>query len=353
MRNNPSKTKKAVSVLALACILIACFVSPVYAETFPVAWRHISQTKNNGSVQVVVYASQYGPFDGSVDVSASETAIQDEIIYVNVFVKNNSDDNVLINGLGYKLFLEDPTGLYADFVKIAIDYELVRGDFNMVQSGNDGWYWINGNSEFAYEYKPVIPSHTALSATFKLKLPTFTDPGTEAHQVTVRQKAMVSRIQISDYTATVTDYVPLGSHQDITEVLDEISTYISSNSGIPLLHSDLVELANILKANQITNQNITSDSSTLKIQSDAVHSQEASFYASNTQAIEATGLSNYQFSTTQSNGIGAVRNDFVAIWNAMDGWTSVYIFSLTLGLALTIIRHAPSAISRRRRRSQE
>lgn len=97
---------------------------------------------------------------------------------------------------------------------------------------------------------------------------------------------------------------------------------------------------------------ISTDSSTIHDQSSAIHSQEQSYYQQNSQAIQATGLSNYQFDNTTVSGLQGVRGDFVDVWNSLGGWTSVYIFSLTLGLALTILRHSPSAISSAVRRRQ-
>lgn len=101
------------------------------------------------------------------------------------------------------------------------------------------------------------------------------------------------------------------------------------------------------------NGNVSQDSDTLANQSDSVHSQEAQYYAQNTQAIQATGLSNYQFDNFAVSGLQSVRGDFIDVWNSLGGWNSVYIFSLTLGLALTILRHSPSTISSAIRRRKQ
>lgn len=97
-----------------------------------------------------------------------------------------------------------------------------------------------------------------------------------------------------------------------------------------------------------TNSNNASASDDLANQSNQIHSQEQSYYQQNASAIESTGLKNYRFSGDQQNGIGAVSNDFSDLWNALGSWNSVYIFSLTLGLALTILRHAPHGIRKRK-----
>lgn len=112
----------------------------------------------------------------------------------------------------------------------------------------------------------------------------------------------------------------------------------------------LSDIYNSLNSNN--SSNISTDSGTLHTQSDQVHSQEATYYAQNTQAIQATGLSNYQFDNSTVSGLQGIRSDFTDVWNALSGWNSIYIFSLTLGLALTILRHSPSAISSAIRRKR-
>lgn len=121
---------------------------------------------------------------------------------------------------------------------------------------------------------------------------------------------------------------------------------------------DVYSRTSTLTINQFTvdanltlyNSDLSSDSDTLKNISDSVHTQEQVYFAQNQQAIQSTGLGNYHISSADGNGISAVSSDFTTIWNALSGWNSVYVFSLTLGLALTILRHAPNAISRRRRK---
>lgn len=82
-------------------------------------------------------------------------------------------------------------------------------------------------------------------------------------------------------------------------------------------------------------------SSDITSTSNSIHSQEEQYFSSNAQAIQATGLSNYRFDQNQTGGISAVSNDFTAVFNALGGFNSVFIFSLTLSLALQIFRHHP------------
>lgn len=74
---------------------------------------------------------------------------------------------------------------------------------------------------------------------------------------------------------------------------------------------------------------------------DNVHSQEQNWFNQGNQSIGSTGINNYQFNAEQSGGISGVSNDFVRVWNACGSLNSVWIFSLTLSLALYIIHHVP------------
>lgn len=74
---------------------------------------------------------------------------------------------------------------------------------------------------------------------------------------------------------------------------------------------------------------------------DTIHAQEQQWYQDNETAINAVGLSNYQFTGDQTSGLTGVTSQFTSLWNALDGWTNVYIFVLTLSLATFILRHKP------------
>lgn len=99
--------------------------------------------------------------------------------------------------------------------------------------------------------------------------------------------------------------------------------------------------------------NIDDSTDDIKDKSESAHTQEQSYFTQNTQAIQATGLSNYRFSNDQENGISSVSHDFVLLWNSLGGFNSIYVFSLTLSLALMILRHAPNAIKSSRRNKEE
>lgn len=69
------------------------------------------------------------------------------------------------------------------------------------------------------------------------------------------------------------------------------------------------------------------------------HEQEAQYYSDTNTALENSGLPDYNFNSQQTGGLSGVSDDFVRVWNACGALNSVFVFSLTLSLALYILRH--------------
>lgn len=155
-----------------------------------------------------------------------------------------------------------------------------------------------------------------------------------------------------------------GSNTNLYFYLDRDNPVLYQGENRAVVYMDVYtdsSTAPVLNATSITGtgwssytDNLSEDSADLASQSNQAHQQEQAFFNQNSQAIANTGLSNYQFSTDNGNGVASVSVDFTNLWNALGGWTSVYIFSMTLGLALSIIKHSPNAINRRiRNKSSE
>lgn len=274
-------------------------------------------------------------------------------------------------------------------------------NFSIVPNQETAYLRLVPNAEYSYLSFICIPPETTLSsvAVIQTNSVSVASGGSSVNYYAVCDTVSFKTNEIN---VTYTDYMPFGSSDDalLNAVLD-MSTYLStvihadlmtidtdldltnawlqnikdittdiynrlgtkldqlhadngvihndittSNSWLSQIKAFVENINSTLGGVTNTNSGITDGSSTVKNTSDSIHTQEQIYFAQNAQAIQATGLGNYQIGTVEGNGIGAVSNDFTAIWNALGGWTSVYIFSLTLSLALTIIRHAPSAVTR-------
>lgn len=201
-------------------------------------------------------------------------------------------------------------------------------DLYIAKDTSNSQFTVFPSSDWTHSGAICIPIGQRLTGVAEIEFPVIYSPQNGMTWATL------STITISVGVNTDTNYIPNGSHQDINNYLEDIYGALQSNNGSA----------------------VSNDSNTLHDQSEAVHNQEATYYAQNSQAIQDTGLSNYQFDNSTVSGLQGVRGDFIDVWNSLGGWTSIYIFSLTLGLALTILRHSPSAISsaiRRRKQNNE
>lgn len=151
-------------------------------------------------------------------------------------------------------------------------------------------------------------------------------------------------------------YAPIGSNLSFNNNVDVLVNGVRVlNNSVYYPSDEYSILRDLYLAYQNVNglDDIDDTADDIKDKSESAHSQEQSYFTQNAQAIQQTGLSNYRFNGDQENGIGSVSHDFTLLWNALDGFNSIYIFSLTLSLALMILRHAPGVIRSSRRNKEE
>lgn len=371
--------KKTVALVTLLTV-VTVFSCAVFADTAISPNSFVSYSVVDNGVSLNIQIATLSPdYDIQYENLGSNSGILiGDVTHVGTIrITNNNAFNIYTSNIGFQVGY---TGGGTDSIYYNTkDIENYSSDFSVSYLANNSYYYAVPSVDFSFQNRVCVPRNTTLVAIFTWKTGVVANSPTtnvnyfKAHQITM----------VQDFKAYQTDFTPLGSHDDILISLEALRNYLIGSNGIPSInsslstinttlntmytnlhtditrfqtevHSDLTDIKNILNGNSSTNTGITNDSNSLKTTSDSVHTQEQAYFTQNSQAIQATGLGNYQFGTVEGNGISAVSNDFTSVWNALGGWTSVYIFSLTLGLALTIIRHAPNSISRRlRRKSSE
>ena len=119
-------------------------------------------------------------------------------------------------------------------------------------------------------------------------------------------------------------------------------------------------LQKIVNGNQTPYEEVESAASAVQDDSndvsdtlDTVHSQEQQWYQQNSAAIESTGLSNYQFTNNQKDGLLVAVTQFSDVWTALGNWNLIYIFTLILSLATFILRHRPTTRAQQRRKEAD
>lgn len=315
--------KRTLAVLSMIAVGVF-FCSSVFAASGPADPENVytASYEANGC-QMKVSAAQYGVIDGySTNTQNQYVSFDGQsgcLLYVSLF--NYTNSILVFNNVKVYLNINTTTG--AD-INSVINYSQ---DLFAVYTDNNASIDIVASSDWAVGQTGIkVPANSSVTCIAEVKFSSFNGTG-------YAPKLIGVSIPVNP-TVTSSSTYPNGTNQGIID-------------GLNTLHNDL----------QSSNSSaVSSDSNTLHDQSDSVHQQEATYYAQNSAAIQATGLSNYQFDSTAVSGLTGVRGDFIDVWNSLNGWNSVYIFSLTLGLALTILRHSPSAITsaiRRRKQNNE
>lgn len=271
---------------------------------------------------------------------------------LTLIIKNKTSQNKYIKNINPVLYLDlpsSPTGQGSIINYNAIvDIENFSSDLYFTTGSENYLLWTQASSDWSFLDGFVVTPNSCITAVSVVSFPAY-----YYETGNLWKYSTLTDVQITnDRSSETTYYTPDGSNDDVLLSLDTLRTYLMGANGIALIDSDLdtvntllSDIKTILQANTSTNTNISNDSQSLKTSSDNIHAQEASWFQQNSNAIAATGLSNYQFNGGTVAGVNSVTNDFVAVWNALGSWTSVYIFSLTLALALTIIRHVPSGVN--------
>lgn len=353
--------KKAIAVVSLLTIVMVFFCFSVNAAG--VTYNNsVSRTYTlEQGVTVDVYARALYP---SEEPFYGDSQYVDYVSYtwnciLTVVIKNKTSQNKYIKNINPVLYLDKPNITPSTPAGGVYDYNAIVGVENFSNDlqftiGSDNYLlWTVADNDWTFLDGFVVMPNSTMSAVAVVKF-----PSRYYETNNVYTYSTLTDVQITnDRSSETTYYTPQGSNDDVLLSLDTLRTYLTSNNGIPLIDSDLdsiysvlTDIKTILQANTSTNTNISNDSQSLKTSSDNIHAQEQQFFADNSTAIAATGLTNYRFNNGTIAGINQVTNDFTRVWNALGSWTSVYIFSLTLGLALTIIRHAPSGIRSIRRK---
>lgn len=332
-------------VLATVCVLSVVgifFLYPVSAATNMQFQNAVTNQIENGTgTRITVYAVDLFPSNANqTTVGTNGEYLVEKTILVSIKISNLTDETRRFYNLYPRIRFSNGTTVLNNYFYLngVTDIQNQSSDFLITFNDADSYLEMIPSAYFSANGFICVPPHTVLQGLATIKFNVILN-----HQSVQNPQYWYSENSLDSidfynntYSSPVTNDVPLSSHQDTNEILKDILEAIQGNSG--------------------TNSDVSTDSGTLANQSDQVHSQEAAYYQQNSAAIQATGLSNYQFDASAVSGLTGVRGDFIDVWNSLGGWNSVYIFSLTLGLALTILRHSPSAISsaiRRKRQNNE
>lgn len=347
---------------------LACFIGLFSFINVNAATLEVASVNNRGSnptadINYYINSVVYKPsvIDYSIDISKqylfNDLGNVQEWMYRNYhnFYEVNIDITFKISNLSNSL-VETGQDILAvlptlTWSKSPICYAIedLSNDFDIYSVWNGEIRYRPVDPDMIYNYHVAFPAKSATILQFRIHAYYSYDSFSDIYGGTYYGTQF-------DSSATYVTVTDLSAPQPST--FTRIDSVIAQKSsifnfqkifdGFTTTFDYLSNIYNQLRGQNQNTGSVTNGSSSLDTQTSSMHSQEQAYFDQNTQAIAATGLSNYNMTQGMNQGVTAVSNDFMSLWNALGGWNGLYIFSLTLTLALKILRHTPSIINSRK-----
>lgn len=342
--------KIGVSVL-LVCTLLVCTVSPIFADP------------NGGTQSSVSYdiASSSGTV-GTVTFYVSPL----QAVLVDVNSATTTSGSTLLNN---STFLYDCSYLVSIIVKVngstdyvyALNQDYLRFNFNTSYSNPSnysGFFSSSGRGSYIDQISDNCHVLTTNSYFYIYPEDLYGDrvffPGMmESHYSFVYHEYVTyntSSTTIPSYSDVL--YNPTGSVSNlswygasspvsVTAVPYTRINLSSKSFNLNKIARDTLALRTFIESASSSSSTLRSENASTSSQVSELHSQEQQYYQQNSQAIESTGLSNFNYTQQQLGYFEGVVSDFQGLWNSLGSWTFVYTFTLMLSFATFVLRHRP------------
>lgn len=259
----------------------------------------------------------------------------DNHVYINIILSNTTNKDIYCNNLyTYYLYLDSHMNLgtqggttYYSPYKIT-DVKPINDDncflINTIGTLNDSYslaFMVSPN--YIANGRLCIPAGKTVSSQFILTIDGFNATGVTVGGTDQYYVPTVNSMNLGTSKWTQTDNLMIGAPW----------------YSLPKIYQSIQDFFNAYNQNSSKSQDVTNNSNSLTNQSDAIHNQENGYYTQTNTALSNTGLSNFQFSSNVIGGMGKVKDQFTYVWNKLGNYNVVFTFSLTLSVALMIIRH--------------
>lgn len=329
--------KIGVSVL-LVCTLLVCTVSPIFADTVPVGYRQMytyyGRADGINKITMYVVVSSYFPYFTQND---DTNVIINQDYAISITIANDSDDiiNIPVSSMTFRFDLDKGSIIYENFgysIQNPVDSDYV---FSVVGTSS-----ITSTFRLAFTEQYFSDTHSSLVIPphFRYQFSTVVTRNAALHNANGYGNRS---ILASNHNLHLSNLV-ISSPVITTEGNNKYFDCVVDNDTVPYNSSYLTY--GIFKvfndANPASSELINNaESATDTIQSQ--HNTEQSYYTANAQAIESTGLSNFQYSNSQVTYFQGVLSDFQSLWDSLGEWTFIYTFTLMLSFATFVLRHRP------------
>lgn len=296
-----------------------------YKDSHITSWAYTATHSNttgteNGVGKNIVYDNN--GYLGS-SVNSEKYFIWERNIVLDIGLNNGTYDAVTLNN-------------YFRSFSVNKDNSYGYSDFDIIYNPNNIKVYPNSNHQFIVYFQElydsvnpgmVMDQRTEYSCLISYKM----------FAVTNTNNAPSNTLTLTNYT----DGINLAtlSPQYTNKVISRYDNV--TYSEIVSINNKVNEIINAYNNNSSTANNVISESSQLDNTIDTVHQQEMDFYRRNEQALQASGLSNFNYDDDVRLGYQGILTDFDKLWKALGKWNFVYTFTLILSLATFILRHKP------------
>lgn len=388
--------KIGVSIL-LVCTLLVFIVSPIFGDVIRPS-ATINDSYNLIDTTVTLYVAGYSsdPYIKDYQWASNLYYTQDvhsnssgNIVTTLASVGSSSDSFVVCVDTQIGLRINNNT----DY-NVILSHNRISGALNIthtlssIGNSDDGWYissmsdnisYINFSannlivypaSSYQYNNQIMVPAHGSFACYFTVTsvrasesfktLAAASGQGYTTPPVTPAQASASFVVTSLSYTKqfptginsftndTVTYDADINSNailnrvSEIETIVSTYQTYLSNiSSKSNSINSNVQSILDAYTSNTQGAQNLVNDTDSNDQKLDTIHQNEAQWYSQNQQAIESTGLSNFEFSTDQVTGLTGVFSLFQRLWNSMGEYTFVITFTLMMSFAAFFLRHRP------------
>lgn len=351
--------KQSIAIFSVLVVLCSFIIYPASASTLtPAGSANATSTFIDGTVVYYVTARVFKPNLIDYDYLAmtdfeyyngvkeyfeeSVSYMYETVINVTVNLRNTGDTLAYANTEYLGLL---PEFNYSTYTPYGYYLESVTDGFTVYNLNANGEIRLKPTDQrFAYAGKLAIPKDANYNYTFNIHLYYVGGKGTYTGG-SGSGNSGDDGIYFNPNNTTVTitsltlPYPTSFTSTDITTSVNDLATFYEFNTWFSEIYHKINRDEQSYSDVSSSSNTLETGSSSMDTQTQSNHTTELSYFNQTNQALSNSGIQNYQFSNDQINGIGSVSNDFTFVWNSLGNWNTVYIFSITLSLALVIIRY--------------
>lgn len=387
--------KKAVSILLVCTLLISIETVSIFADTVIDSNRNVydrtyfyGSTLSSG-VDFYYSCQSFQPFATRWDRDEALTLTMDyeatQLYLLNWKLTNNTDNTAKWQNPYIELMLNCPALSPVNGVDFNIGYEIVdfSNSINFCEIGTSGHLWIAPSPDFMYGNAIVVPPHSQVAGYVVLArnyswiasgsnlinfAVSYVDCPISSVNVyqpsstyfsfdnTIQINSTVYNIQsidnevenISSLLSTINsniDEFDINQASRYTALVTWIQGIIqrqdTANNNLSSINSNVQSILDQYTANSQNAQNLTSATQSTDQTISNIATNEDTWFTQNDQALQATGITNFNYTPTVMSGMSVISDQFTRLWLAIGDWNFVYTFSMMIGLVMLILRHNP------------